>query len=455
MKPHKPSLLSQKYARLGNLLAIVILVLLPFHAFGTTWLGSNIGALDAVRLWKEVLLIVAAALALLTIIADKKQLWKTAHRDALPNLIILFVVFTLISTILTLIFTSVSFEAVMFGAVIQLRPFVAFLLLGIFSRYDDLLIRKWRQVLFIPAAIVIAFGLLQVTVLPATFLEYFGYGNDTIPAVQTIDEKQEFQRIQSTLRGANPLGAYLIVVLVALLAELWRKWQINLAALLAGGLIVLFFSYSRSAWLGLVVALLVLVIIRGKRYVTARNILFVTGAALIFLGGVGALRDNDFVQNTLFHSDENSVSEVSSNDARAQALTLSLAEVVSQPLGAGIGSAGPASFRNQTASPRIAENYFIQTAQEMGWIGLGLMIAVMVAAFRWLWQRKADTFGMILLASFLGITVVNLVSHAWADDTLAILWWGLFGAYYGHVILNKERKQLTKNSHETKKAARI
>jgi len=32
-----------------------------------------------------------------------------------------------------------------------------------------------------------------------------------------------------------------------------------------------------------------------------------------------------------------------------------------------------------------------------------------------------------LLASLIGLIFVNLVSHAWADDTLAYVWWGLAG----------------------------
>jgi hypothetical protein len=36
-----------------------------------------------------------------------------------------------------------------------------------------------------------------------------------------------------------------------------------------------------------------------------------------------------------------------------------------------------------------------------------------------------------LLASLIGISFVNLLSHAWADDTLAYLWWGLAGIAIG------------------------
>ncbi len=34
-----------------------VLSLLPFHAFLTTWLGSNLGHLDLFRIWKELVIV--------------------------------------------------------------------------------------------------------------------------------------------------------------------------------------------------------------------------------------------------------------------------------------------------------------------------------------------------------------------------------------------------------------
>jgi hypothetical protein len=44
-----------------------------------------------------------------------------------------------------------------------------------------------------------------------------------------------------------------------------------------------------------------------------------------------------------------------------------------------------------------------------------------------LWTRRADPLALSLLAALAGLTVVNLLSHAWADDTLTYVWWGLAG----------------------------
>jgi hypothetical protein len=57
-----------------------------------------------------------------------------------------------------------------------------------------------------------------------------------------------------------------------------------------------------------------------------------------------------------------------------------------------------------------------------------------------LWYRRSEILARFLLASLAGITFVNLLSHAWADDTLAYLWWGLAGlAIAAHSPAGKRR----------------
>ena len=44
-----------------------------------------------------------------------------------------------------------------------------------------------------------------------------------------------------------------------------------------------------------------------------------------------------------------------------------------------------------------------------------------------LWARREDTLALALLASFLGLIIVNMLLEAWTDDTLCYLWWGMAG----------------------------
>jgi hypothetical protein len=254
----------------------------------------------------------------------------------------------------------------------------------------------------------------------------------------------DYQRIQSTLRGANPLGAYLVVLVSLVVAE-WRSPRRRSAKLIwydVALVLALFFTYSRSAYLGALASVAAIIWLTIRQPAVRRWVL-VGSTSVVVLGLVAtfALRDNALVQNTLFHSDETSVSAESSNAGRAKALKDGMHDLRQEPLGRGPGTAGPASVRNDHPA-RIAESYFLQIGQEVGWLGLALFGAINVLVAQKLWSLRRDWVGMGLFASLLGLTVVNLVSHAWADDTLGLLWWGLTGVVIGSAILK---------THETSK----
>jgi hypothetical protein len=46
---------------------------------------------------------------------------------------------------------------------------------------------------------------------------------------------------------------------------------------------------------------------------------------------------------------------------------------------------------------------------------------------------------LVLFASFIGISFVNLLSHAWTDDTIAYIWWGLAGAAMALPLQKRKR----------------
>jgi len=116
-----------------------------------------------------------------------------------------------------------------------------------------------------------------------------------------------------------------------------------------------------------------------------------------------------------------------SDQGHLQALRAGLSDVAHHPIGFGPGTAGPASYYNTGHPTRIAENYFVQIGQETGWLGLVLFILINVGVGMLLYVRRADPLALSLFASLIGLTFINLFSHAWADDTLAYVWWGLAG----------------------------
>lgn len=423
-------------------ICLFILAMLPFHAFITTWAGSAFGHIDAFRIWKELLIFILVVKAIYIVILDKK-LQKLLFGSIIFRLTLLYLLITLLRTFVGYNSGSINSEAAIYGLLANLRYLAFFYVVIIISSKTKILRKYWAYALLGPAAIVTIFGLFQKTILPKDFLTYFGYSNNTVPAIHTVDSKEAYIRLQSTLRGPNPLGAYLNLVLTAViglgLKIKDRNKRIFLASLLFLSILILFFSFSRSAWMGSFVSLVVLgfLSVNNKRARTTLLYL-VTFIMLVFLGLVYIGQNNDFIQNTVFHSDEKSISSKSSNANRQSGIILGLKDVYRHPLGQGAGSAGPASARN-TKPAKIAENYYIQIAQEVGIFGLITLLAINIFVAVKLYKRKNNTLALVLFASFCGITVINMVSHAWMDDTLALLWWGLAGIALSEHMLHKPR----------------
>ncbi|HKR82373.1 MAG TPA: O-antigen ligase family protein [Candidatus Saccharimonadales bacterium] len=423
-------------------LVVLLCVAAPFHAFLTVWAGSVFGHYTAWRLWAEALLFVLFVVALAKLARDQ-ALCVVIRRSPLTWCIAGYVILHLLVGAWALATHRVTKTALADGLILNLRLPLFLFVAQVFTARQRWLQAHWRKVVLVPAAVVVGFALLQIFVLPVDFLRHFGYGPHTIASYETVDQKLAYVRAQSSLRGANPLGAYLVVVLTAIAGvgfawrKLWAKALFGIDFVL--GLVVLAYTYSRSAYIGAVVALAAFTwwSITSTRLKRAAMV----AAAAVLIVGAGtfaALRHNSRFENTFFHTDEHSTSAQSSNAARSTALQNGVRDVVHHPFGAGPGSAGPASAHNNHPT-RIAENYFLQIGQEVGWLGLGLVVAIMGLAAAGLWQRKRDPLARVLLASLVGLTLVNLLSHAWTDDTLAIVWWTLAGAALAPDLSSKSK----------------
>ncbi|CAN5423320.1 hypothetical protein BH09PAT4_BH09PAT4_02890 [soil metagenome] len=425
MKRKSPSSLITSFVAYS---VAVVLVLVPVHAFLTVWLSSLLGHYTMLRLWKEGLLLIAG-LGVLYILLLSPKLRQQIKREWLWRIIGAYAVVTIICGIFSYVLGSVTAKAALYGELLDLRPFAMLVIAWIAASSAPWLYQRWRQLVLAPAAIVVAVGLLQRFVLPYDVMKHFGYSDSTIWPYETIDHKTTYIRIRSTLRGANLLGAYLIVVLSALGDLFWgKRRQLLISSAIVASLVTLYASGSRGAWLGALAAAVVLTWLRLPTPQARKAVFLAGGACLVVLvATVVALRNNDFVQNTVFHTDEHSTSTVSSNSAHVSYTVDAVKQIVTEPLGRGPGTAGPASVYNDGHETRIAENNFLQIGQEAGWLGLGLFVAIYVLVAKQLWVRRRLALAQVLLASLAGLTVMALLMHIWTDDTVAYLWFGLAG----------------------------
>ncbi len=409
-------------------LTMVIILVMPFHAFLTVWGSSLVGHYTALRLWKELLLALCVVGVLYLLATDHKIRAHTLSRR-LVWVIFAYAALNLVWGLLALNQGDVTAKAMGYGLISNLR-FVAFFLVAWAAALRLARLRlHWQWLVYWPAVIVVVFGLLQVFVLPDDFLRHFGYGSNTIAPFETINHNRHYIRIASTLRGANPLGAYLLIplsLLSVLLLSTKRSWRQVL--LLVATLATLFFSFSRSAWIGasLSVGVILLLNLRTQR---AKQVVLLVAAGLLVVAACLTinLRNNRHFENFVFHTQTHSSVKSTSNANHLAALRSGAHDLIRDPLGSGPGTAGPASVYNQPHPSRIAENYFLQVGQETGWLGLVLFMLINAGVGYLLWLRRADPLALSLFASLIGLTFINLLSHAWADDTVAYVWWGLAG----------------------------
>lgn len=407
-------------------LLLVVFAGIVLHAplsvgFSTIWPEYDL----YIKSWKEVLL--GAALVLLPIILTVNKRWSIV-KDPLLLCIVAFAALNIL--LIPLLFTGA--QPTLAGLLINLRYLLFFVLVYVGLALYPQYIKLFIKVFIAGALVVVTFAFLQATVLPHDILKYIGYGPTTIMPFLTIDQNTDFIRINSTLRGPNPLGAYAMVVLVMALVyvlqaprKISTSTQWILGILTVGSLVALWASYSRSAVMGLVIAIgLVLLVMYGKKI--SKTMWAGLGILALLLGGsLVVFNDSYFISNVILHENPSEGNEINSNDGHADSLVDGTIRLIQQPLGGGIGSTGSASLLSN--SPLIIENQYLFIAHETGWLGLGLFIAISWMLFARLWHGRKDWFVLGVFASGIGLAIIGFIQPVWVDETVAIIWWGLAG----------------------------
>ena len=252
-----------------------------------------------IKSWKEILLLITTVISVVVLVKRKQT---SLLKQPLILLIAGYIALHLL--LLPLDWNGVLSAAA--GLLIDLRYLVFFELVYLAIVMYPNLRRTFLKVFVAGALVVLGFAILQVTVLPRDTLKYIGYGESSIMPYLTVDENPDYVRISSTLRGPNPLGAYAAVVLTLLIAFGMRGYYgqfkrpaFIVAILGVGSVVALWVSYSRSALVGAMVAIvLVLLMTVGRRlskwvWVSAIVVVMAIG------GGLIAARNTDFVSNVI------------------------------------------------------------------------------------------------------------------------------------------------------------
>ena len=375
-----------------------------------------------IKSWKEMLMGVAGVL-LLVILWQRKQ-WQVL-RTPIILLILAFAGLHLLA-----LMNWQGTRPALAGMLIDLRYLFYFVLVYVAVVLYPAIRKPFLLVGLIGALVITVFAVLQVTVLPYDILKYIGYSKETIAPYLTVDQNAAFIRVNSTLRGPNPLGAYAGMVLTLLAAYVVRghlskarRPQVIVGVLGAASIVSVWVSYSRSALLGVLIGVLIVLAFAYGRRVPRKVWLGMGIGLIIAAGSLVALRNTDFVSNVIFHQNLNGGSSIDSNQGHISSLQDSVAADLMHPLGVGVGSTGSASLLG--TSPDIIENQYLFEGHEAGLLSLVLFVVIYVLVLKGLWQRRSDWLALGLFASGLGLATIGLLLPVWTDDTVSIIWWGL------------------------------
>lgn len=418
-------------------LLLAILGLIVLHAPMTVVVATYLPDIAVgFKAWKEVLMALAAVC--IAVEVTRRGLWRVFAGDRLFWVLLAYIALH----IATVLVTPLEAQAEMAGLGIDLRYIVYFCLVYSFLKLHPQYYRSFVAVGIVGAGIVMGFALMQ-QVLPRDTLKHLGYDKyTTIAPYMTVDQNPDYIRINSTLRGPNPLGAYAVMVLAGVVAYVLYRGKSALQTanhkllyglLLVGGVVALWTSYSRSALVAGMVAVGVVVAVHFRRYMTARVWAGIAAGLVLVTGLMFAARETAFVRNVIFHDSSTSGAEIDSNQEHFDSLEQGLERMASQPVGAGVGSTGSASLFGDNGL--IIENQYLMIAHEAGWLGLVLFLVIYLVVLWRLWAMRRNWLASTMFASGVGLALIGLLLPVWADDTVSIVWWGMAA-----VVLSSKRR---------------
>lgn len=436
----KRTLDNPRYLLMG--LYLLLIVYIPFHVFLSQWLGMLIGGLNFWKVAKDIFVILLLLTTTLAVIAKNKQ----KEWLKFKNLIILIVVYGVLHIVIFLLNKNTPKDVAMLATVYNNRFFWLFLSginLGILMDKQKVKTDILIKIILTVSTLVCLLGLIQ-WILPKDILGYFGYSIDLgVKPNFFINENPSYPRVFSTLRDPNSLGAYLIVPSLLIIQLLIKaKKKLMLAGLLALHLLILFLSFSRASWGGLIIALACLMALNHKTkaksmlkkyWVILSCILVITGVLTASISQTSTFRSIILKVN-----DTNNPREMDSDELHVDFVKKGMIDIIKNPIGDGPGTAGIVSIQNKNGG-RLTENYYLQIALEVGVIGLILFVSIWAIVAKRLFQQPQNELTTMLFCVALAYSVMALVMHLWTNEVVAYTWWGLAGLVIGGGVIRTKK----------------
>lgn len=432
------------YFKKGRGILLLILVgLSPFHAFLITWLKSATGKssiIEGFSAWREMVIVLIGICIVIELIYKKKVPQVKA--------VDLFIMGYVLLAFLWLPFQTGAardnlskggFTQWALGFRFDVIPLLFYLMAKQveWKRYDIV------KALIISGLIVMIFGILHATILPRDFLTHFGYStsqgelqpDSPISGCQYLEHTDRVCRATSTFGGPTRYGSYLLLLLGMGLALFGAFKGHTTKRLLIAGFVLLalgniFLTYSRSIWVATLgmIFLFGLLHLKEKKWIPwNKKTAVVSGIITLLLVTAGVFSYQYLQRNqngpaipqffkSLFVRTNSTLAHFSFMEA-------GIKKVQENPMGTGLGTAGPASARFEKF---LTENWYLQIAVEMGVMGGLLFIAICFLLITHV-STQGSWYAKGILLSFVGVCIAGLFTHSFEETTTALLLFGLLG----------------------------
>ena len=210
--------------------------------------------------WLPLLNIVMYIGLLVSLVGCSGRIYPTKETSALDWSVVIFTVIVFCS-----IFTSVNKLASIYGFIAFCAYPIAYFVFSKNVNRENL--SKILNLIVLSFLVVVVIGALQaMIIIPHSFINLSA--NKKIFDLLGWDISISVwrgARIVSTLGNSNVLGAYLVFVLPVLAGIFLQKPSLKKAIIFTLGVLLLFFTYSRSAWIGFFAGILAISIFSGKK----------------------------------------------------------------------------------------------------------------------------------------------------------------------------------------------
>lgn len=401
-----------------------LLIFLPFSSFVSVFLTYKIG-IPGGNFIKEIILAIAG----ISLVYTYTQSYFTSkiYRFKLTKIDYL-ILFYIVLMIGISIFTT-GFRGIIYGG----RYDFSFLIIFLIAYHGFPLLQKpisyYLRLFLIASGIMLFFSGLLKWPLTEDLLLYFGYsGNPSAwdfggapPIFHGIDGAN-VRRFQGILDGPNTMGAFLIIFsgIFAYFTRFRKEWYFVIAIILIGLFGMVFYTYSRSAMIGIIFAYMIVLImsLSSLWHLYRMQLISVIIILSLFIGSIGIL----YYDRALAI-----VGRAGSTRWHSERMIIGMKRTLEYPFGQWLGSAGPAyryvmklteSSHNDIVERDtyyIPESWYIQQFIEWWFVAGILFLGIIVSLF----------ISLLLIHPLLGglfawVATMNLFLHTFESSIVSL-----------------------------------